>query len=137
VIWGDGTATEAMIRAFEERGYPIRATENGLRFEIFPGDHSRRRPKPPLAVLWCPLTPGEPFQWITDELIGADPRSVLLMAWCDLLPYVCEGSTVPFELAREVVDTIEPRGGEQGGERGGSESASEATDRAGKESVAA
>ena len=116
MIWGDGTATEAMTRAFEERGYPIKATENGLRFEVYPPDHSRRRPRPPLAVLWCPLTPEQPFTWLTPELAGRDPRTVPVKAWPELYPYACDGRTVPFELAREVVATIEPRGGEQDGQ---------------------
>lgn len=110
MIWGDGTATEAMLSQFEVRGYSAKPIENGLAFEVYrAGETSRRKivTATPLAVLWCPLRPGDVFQWITPELVGRDPREVPLAAWCDLLPYVTEES-VPFEVARDVVETLTP-----------------------------
>lgn len=111
MIWGDPSATDAMVRAFEERNHVIVTRENGLRFELYAPGTSRRGLKTatPLAVLYCPLTPAEPFLWLTPELAGCDPRVVPPADWPGLLPYAAEGSTVPFELARDVIETLTPQ----------------------------
>lgn len=110
MIWGDGTATAAMVAAFAERGHVVKVAENGLRFELYAPGTSRRGLKTatPLAVLYCPLMPDEPFLWLTPELAGGDPRQVPPGDWGKLLPYAADGRTVLFELARDVIETLTP-----------------------------